>query len=150
LKRGVVHILPVRTHQQPEHYPLLLNRLKQLAGDGAIDCGIVGVLAKPDDASNCALKARADKKPFFVRYCVQGIDTEQVIGFAGTASGDISSVWYYGAGYETGWHSTTKGDSGRRKLKFSDDDRISIEECAKPVNFRKANNARVTCFLRDP
>jgi hypothetical protein len=37
-----------------------------------------------------------------------------------------------------------------RDLKLTHDGRISIEECFKPVNFRKANNGRVTCFLRDP
>jgi hypothetical protein len=132
----------------PEHYPLLLNRLKQLAGDGAIDCGMVGMLEKPDVVSDCALKAQADKKPFFVRYGVQGIDTEQVLGFAGTVSGNISSVWYFGAGYTAGEHPTNEAKS--RKLKFTDDGRISIEECSKPINFRKANNGRVTCFLRDP
>jgi hypothetical protein len=133
---------------QPEHYPLLLNRLKQLAGDGAIDCGMVGILEKADAASNCALKAQADKKSFFVRYGVQGIDTEQVLSFAGTVSGNISSVWYFGAGYTAGEQPSSEAKS--RKLKFTDDGRISIEECAKPTNFRKANNGRVTCFLRDP
>jgi hypothetical protein len=133
---------------QPEQYPLLLNRLKQLAGDGAVDCGMVGIWEKPDAASNCALRAQEDKKPFFVRYGVQGIDTEQVLGFAGTVSGNISSVWYFGAGYTTGEHPTNEARS--RKLKFTDDGRISIEECSKAVNFRKANNGRVTCFLRDP
>jgi hypothetical protein len=133
---------------QSEHYPLLLSRLKQLAGDGAVNCGFVGIWEEPDTASNCALKAREDKKPFFVRYGVQGIDTEQVLGFAGSVSGNISSVWYFGAGYTTGEHPTN--DVRSRKLKFTDDGRISIEECSKPVNFRKANSGRVTCFLRDP
>ena len=37
---------------RPEHYPLLLNRLKQLAGDGAaLNCGMVGNLETPDAAS---------------------------------------------------------------------------------------------------
>src|SRR5258708_34355935 len=86
---------------RPEHYPLLLNRLKQLAAEGAIDCGMVENLETPDAASNCALKTREDKKPFFVRYGVQGIDTEQVLGFAGTASGNIFCVWYFGEGHST-------------------------------------------------
>jgi hypothetical protein len=131
-----------------EHYPLLLNRLKQLAGDGALDCGIVGIWQKPDAASNCAMKAKEANKPFFVRYQVQGIDTEQVLGFAGTVSGNVSSVWYFGTGYVAGGHTTN--EERKRKLKFMDDGRISIEECSTPVNFRKANNGRVTCFLRDP
>ena len=133
---------------ETEHYPLLLNRLKQLAGDGAIDCGIVGIWEKPDAASNCAMKAKEAIKPFFVRYQVQGIDTEQVLGFAGTASGNVSSVWYFGAGYVTGGRITS--EERKKKLKFMDGGRISIEECSKPINFRKANNGRVTCFLRDP
>lgn len=86
----------------PEHYPLLLNRLKQLAGNGALDCGTVGNLETPDGASSCALKARENKKPFFVRYGVQGIDTEQVLGFAGAADGAVFSVWYFGEEYTTG------------------------------------------------
>ena len=84
----------------------------------------------------------------FIRYNVLGIDTEQVLGFAGTASGNVSSVWYFGAGYSAGEH-PSKDDRARR-VKFTDNGLISIEECAKPINFRKANDGRVTCFLRDP
>jgi len=133
---------------QPEHYPLLLNRLKKLAGDGALDCGMVGNFETPDGASNCALKAREGKRPFFVRYSVQGIDTEQVLGFAGAADGAVFSVWYFGEGYTTGVKLSQKERA--RNMKLTDDGRISIEECSKPVNFRKANDGRVTCFLRDP
>jgi hypothetical protein len=109
---------------------------------------MVGNLETPDGASNCALKAREDKKPFFVRYGVQGIDTEQVLGFAGTASANIFSVWYLGEGYSSGGHPTK--DERSRGLQFTDDGHISIEDCAKPINFRRAHNGRVTCFLRDP
>ena len=133
---------------RPVHYPILLNRLRQLAGDGALDCGMVGNLETPDGASNCALKAREDKKPFFVRYGVQGIDAEQVLGFAGSADGAVFGVWYFGEGYTTGV--TLSKEERARNLKLTDDGRISIEECSKPVNFRKLNNGRVTCFLRDP
>ena len=132
----------------PEQYPLLLNRLKQLAGDGAINCGIVGIWDKPEATSNCALEARQDNKPFFVRYSVQGIDTEQVLGYAGDAAGNVSSVWYYGRGYGNGGPPSDPVQS--RNLKVTDDGRISIESCSKPVNFRRANNGRVTCFARDP
>jgi hypothetical protein len=133
---------------EPDQFPLLMNRLKQLAGEGALNCGLVGILEKPDAASNCALKARESGKPFFVRYNVLGIDTEQVLGFAGTASGNISSVWYFGAGYSAGEHPSE--DERARRVKFTDNGLISIEECAEPINFRKANDGRVTCFLRDP
>jgi hypothetical protein len=131
---------------RPEYYPLLLNRLRQLAGEGALDCGMVEPLEPPDAASNCALKAQKQKTPFFVRYAVQGIDTEQVLGFAGTSSGDVSSVWYFGKGYSTG----VRPDKRSKNLRSTDDGRISIEDCSKPINFRLASSGRVTCFLRDP
>jgi hypothetical protein len=132
----------------PEHYPLLVYRLNQLAGHGAIDCGMAEVGESPDIASDCALKAWGERKPFIVRYDVQGIDTEQALGFAGTESGNVSGLWFFGAGYATGGHPTDEARS--RKLRFTDDGRISIEECSSPINFRKSSNGRVTCFLRDP
>src|SRR5258708_39662892 len=43
---------------RPEHYPLLLNRLNQLAAALAIDCGMVENWETPDDAPDCARSTR--------------------------------------------------------------------------------------------
>jgi hypothetical protein len=97
---------------------------------------------KSDAATDCVLRTHADKKPFYVSYVVQGIDTQGAIGFAGDAAGNVYALEYD----SEGWPS--KGL--RKNLQLSDGNHITIEKCSKPVNLRKASNGRVTCFLRDP
>jgi hypothetical protein len=124
-----------------EEIPVLSNRLKQFAGDGAIDCGSVGLRQEPETASGCALKTHADRRPFYVSYRVQGIDSQVAIGFAADASGNVYALEYD----SSGWSSEGLG----KNLQLSDGNHITIERCSKPVNLRKARGGRVTCFLRD-
>jgi hypothetical protein len=124
-----------------EEIPVLSNRLKQIAGDGAIDCGSVGLGQEPDAASGCALKTHADGKPFYVSYTWQGIDSHGAIGFAADADGNIFELDYD----SLGWSS----EGLNKNMQLSDGNHITIEQCSKPVNLRRASTGRVTCFLRD-
>jgi hypothetical protein len=124
-----------------EEILVLSNRLRQFAGEGATDCGSVGLGQEPDTASSCALKIHADGKPFYVSYKVQGIDTQIAIGFAADATGNAYALEYDSGG----WSSEGLG----KNLQLSDGNHITIERCAKPVNLRKARSGRITCFLRD-
>jgi hypothetical protein len=124
-----------------EEIPVLRNRLKQFAGDGAIDCGSVGLWQEPDTASGCALKTHADRRRFYVSYRVQGIDSQEAIGFAADAAGNVYALEYDSAGLSS--------EGLPKNLQLSDENHITIERCSKPVNLRKARSGRVTCFLRD-
>ena len=124
-----------------EEIPVLSNRLKQIAGDGAIDCGSVGLGPASTTASDCALKTHAHGKPFYVSYRVQGIDSHLAVGFAADATGNAYALEYDSAG----WSSEGLG----KNLQLSDGNHITIERCSKPVKLRKARSGRITCFLRD-
>jgi hypothetical protein len=56
--------------------------LRRLAGNGAIDCGRVALGKDATSTNECALAAFRAKRPFFVRYEVQGRDSRLVVGFA--------------------------------------------------------------------
>jgi len=133
----------VREYGYPliEEFPVLSNRLKRLAGVGAIYCGSVGLKQEPDTQSDCALRTHADGKPFYVIYSSQGIDSLEAIGFAADAIGNVYALEYDSAGLSP--------EGLPKNLKLSDGNHITIERCSKPVNLRKAHSGRVTCFLRD-
>lgn len=124
-----------------EEIPVLSNRLKQFAGDGAIDCGAVGLGQEPDTASGRALKTHAEGRPLYVSYTVQGIDSQVAIGFAADGAGNVYALEYD----SSGWSYEGLG----KHLQLSDGNHITMERCSKPVNLRKARSGRVTCFLRD-
>ena len=124
-----------------EEVPVLSNRLKKLAGEAAMDCGSVGLRQAPGAASACVLKTRAEGKPFYVSYTVQGIDSLVAVGFAGDAAGNVFELEYDSAG--------TSAEGLPKNLQLSDGNHITTEQCSKPINLRKAASGRVTCFLRD-
>src|SRR5947199_9834419 len=69
------------------------------AGFSAVDCGEVEIRHDPSAATHCALKAFNEKKAFFVRYDVQGIDS----CFAGAIVSDGKGQ-VYGVEYDSyGW-----------------------------------------------
>lgn len=128
----------------PKSDPLLVlaNRLKQLAGGAARDCGAVRLYARPEAATACALGTYAERKPFYVSYEEFGIDSDAAMGFGADADGNAYKVGYDSAGWQT--------IDIRKNLRLSDANHITIERCSKPVKLRKSADGRVTCFLRDP
>ena len=62
---------------------------RQLAGPGAINCGRVQLRASAEAASKCALKAQDARKPFRVRYDLQGVDSEVAIAIIRTPKGTV-------------------------------------------------------------
>jgi hypothetical protein len=121
------------------------GKLSVLAGRGAVaalNCGRVGIWQKPDAASSCAFRAFADRKPFYVRYWLQGIDSSVSVGWAGDTSGDVYVVEYDSMGWST--NGLAKG------AELSDDNHIYIEPCPRPVKLRKTRTGRLTCFPPDP
>lgn len=65
---------------------------RDLAGDGAVNCGRVRFRTDPKRASSCVLKAFSEKRPFLVRYDLPGIDSEAARGLVGTADGRVIEI----------------------------------------------------------
>lgn len=120
----------------------LTNRLKQLAGETATDCGVVRVNQKPDTATACALSTHVERKPFYVSYSEWGIDNYGATAFAADADGNVYRVDYDSGGWDK--------FSLRKNVQLSDGNQFVIKRCSKSVKLRKSADGRVTCFLRDP
>lgn len=98
------------------------QKLQELAGSGAADCGRHDIKAQNPElnsASDCAQNAARNKKPFYVAYDMPGMTT----AVAGNAEGKLFAVELQGSG--TG----AKLDSG---------------PC--PAALRVASSGRLTCF----
>lgn len=99
------------------------QKLKEIAGGTAIDCGRHEIQAQNDEltkASNCVLESAKAKKPFYVGYDMPGMTN----AIAGNADGKLFVVQLQGAG------------TGAR-----------MASGACPGDLRIASSGRVTCFV---
>jgi hypothetical protein len=69
------------------------NRLKELAGKAAQDCGRATTAAENSSKGLCATKAYKRKMPFYVQYHVYGTDAEVEEGLALDSQGRLFHVW---------------------------------------------------------
>jgi len=77
-------------------------RLRALATHGSgqvIDCGRIVTSGKSSELTDCAIKAFAARKPFYVRYYVAGIDSFGIHALAGDAEGNVTEVDYDSMGW---------------------------------------------------
>jgi len=126
-----------------EQFPAkMVAELQKLAGRAPTDCGVVGIGQPTAIANDCALNAFRGRRSFFVRYIVQGIDTREVVGFAGDTRGNVYRVSYSSELFPQ--------DHGANAGHSTPYEHVSVEKCSKPVNLRVANGGLLTCFLRDP
>jgi len=98
------------------------QKLRELAGNGATDCGrheIQAQAAELTTASNCALDAAKSKKAFLIGYDMPGMTT----AIAGNAEGKLYAVQLQGSG--TG---------------------AQLNSGPCPAELRVASSGRVTCF----
>jgi hypothetical protein len=117
--------------------PGMVNRLAALAGGDAENCGRVTRNQKPRKASDCARRAYADRRPFFVSYDQNSVDRGSTLGFAGDRNGGLYFVEYmYG-----GWPTQPPSEN----VRVSDDNRIRFGPCPKPFLFER-NNGELTCI----
>jgi hypothetical protein len=121
---------------------LMDARSRMLAGADAIDCGTVKVKQDPTNATNCALKAFGNKRPFYVRYYVHGIDSEIAGGLAYDKKGNMSALEFD----SMGWSAKGLGKDSR----LVDGRHIIIEPCPRPIALHKTHRGRLTCFSPDP
>ena len=97
------------------------EKLQEFAGSSATNCGRLDVKATADQskaASDCAMQASQNKRPFLVAYDMPGM----VVGVAGNSDGKLYSVQAQGGPSPT----VTAGDC--------------------PSQLRVAGSGRVTCF----
>ena len=109
---------------------------RRLSGPYAIDCGRVGVHRSPATATECALKAFYDSKPFRVRYDLQGLDSNVSAGLVYTPAGKMYGLTFDGDPYGRG------GTSWSRQ-------RTDQVECPVPLHLYVSSNCRLNCFSKE-
>ena len=116
---------------------LLYTRLQKLSGANAINCGAVDLKQPSDQATDCAQKAFAANKPFYVSYFVQGKDSQVASALAYNGS-KLSALEFDSMGWDS--VGLKKGDH------LTDDGHIMIEPCPRPYAIHKEQSGRLTCL----
>ena len=119
---------------------LLDTRLQDFAGEGATDCGHVAVGKDPDTTTDCVLKAAAEKRPFFARYDLMGIDSQVAGAITGDEKGKVYAIKYDSAGWTSGSVPDPPGTH------YAVEGHAIAYPCPAPVKLRKTKSGRVTCF----
>jgi hypothetical protein len=110
--------------------PILKQRLLALAGEGAMNCGHASQSSlAPADVTDCALHQFQAKKRFYVRYDLDGFDSEQGVGFAFDGQKLYTVTWQR----MMGWSEQT----------------LRSQECPAPIDLAKTPLGRLTCHARD-
>jgi hypothetical protein len=118
--------------------PGMTSQLTALAGTDAVDCGRVTRNQKPNAASDCARKAFADSKPFYVSYDQKAWGGGYTVGFARDAKGNLYFVEYM----KEGWPPQPPSEG----VRVSDDNHIRFGACPKPPVLFKVGNGELTCI----
>ena len=118
--------------------PGMTSQLAALAGRDALDCGRVTRNQKPNAASDCARKALADSKPFYVSYDQKAWGGGYTVGFARDTKGNLYFVEYS----IEGWPPQPPSEVER----VSDDRHIRFGACPKPPVLFKVGNGELTCI----
>lgn len=110
------------------------RRLVLLAGTGVrttMDCGRIAVSQDRAPASECALNALMNKKPFHVRFDLQGYEGIYVFGLAGDGSEKLYAV---------------EDDSLLADMSPVAGTRIVVTPCPKPIKTRVTLGGILTCL----
>lgn len=118
--------------------PGMASQLAALAGKDALNCGRVTRSRKPDAASDCASKAFAGGKPFYVSYDQFAWNAGYTVGFARDINGNLSFVEYA----NVGWPRQAPSEG----VRVSDDYHIRFGACPKPQILFKLRNGELTCI----
>jgi hypothetical protein len=106
------------------------QKLQELAGSGATDCGRVKSVA-PDQAkpaSECAVQAAQAKKPFYVAYDMPGL----TVGIAGSSEGKLYAL------------QSEVPQPAEGQQSASQPAQLTVTPC--PSELRIASSGRVTCY----
>lgn len=102
-------------------------------GAGGIDCGRVKAGADAHAATNCALRANAEGKPFRVRYDILGGDSNVAVAIVRGSDGRVATLTF------TGNPASSGGTSLWRQ-------RVSKSFCPEPIHLWVNSKGRINCF----
>jgi hypothetical protein len=102
---------------------------RYLAGVHGVNCGRVKIRGNASMATNCALQANAEAKPFRVIYNIQGIDSRVAGGIVRTADGRLLFL----------------SDDGLSFLH----QHVDVTPCPKPYHLYVNPEARINCFQQE-
>ena len=104
-----------------------------LMGRHGIDCGAVKINGDPQAASDCALKAQSEGKPFRVRYDIMGYDSAVAGGIVRTPDGNLYALSFDG---------DPSGGGGTSLF----GQRVSRSRCPEPTHLWVNPKGRINCF----
>jgi len=112
-------------------------KMVELAGVRAVNCGRVPLHGDTKAANDCALRALSGKRPFRVRYDLQGIDSEVAYALVRTPGGRLNEIDF------------DSDISGGRFPQGAP--RITVKPCPQPTNVRLSDKLGLrgklpTCF----
>jgi len=104
-----------------------------LMGRDGVDCGRVKVHDDPTAATNCALMADSQRKPFRVRYDIMGYDSLVSGGIVRTPRGE-----FYGLSFD----GDPAGQGGASLFR----QRTTTSVCPHPIHLWVNPKGRINCF----
>jgi hypothetical protein len=108
-------------------------RSRWLMGRHGVDCGQVRIKGDPKAATDCALKADSEGKPFRVRYNIMAYDSAVAGGIVRTPSGELYALSFDG---------NPSGSGGTSLLA----QHSSKAPCPKPYHLWVNPKGRINCF----
>lgn len=105
----------------------------RLVGWRGVDCGTVEIDGDPQEATECALQAHNQGKPFRVRYNLQGIDSTVAAGIVRTPDGKL-----YGLSFD----GDPTGGGGTSLFR----QRVGQFACPEPIRLWVNPKGRINCF----
>jgi hypothetical protein len=108
-------------------------RAHYMAGWRSVNCGRVGVGQDAAAASQCALKAQSDGRPFRVVYNIQGFDSRVAGGIVRNRKGELWALSY---------DSCPSGCGGTSLLI----QRVSVNRCPEPYHLFLNPKSRLNCY----
>jgi hypothetical protein len=142
--QGERFLYPVERIVGPE--PPLDSQLTLMAGHGIAsprNCGRIGIGQELKPASDCALKAAADKVPFTVRYALQGYEGTYFYGLAGDRSGNLYAMDDYSFLADV---PPVVNEPGNVRYPV----RVVQTRCPSPTNLRLTGRGMLTCLATEP
>jgi hypothetical protein len=115
---------------------IVSNKLKDVAGGEATDCGRVGIGEDAAAANECSIRAIRLGRPFLVQYDVQGLDTRLVVGLARDDNGRVVMLKYDPEGWDR-----NIGLGG--ELSFHN--RLLTRYCGSPTRLQVSHRGYLSC-----
>ncbi len=120
----------------------ITESLKGISAAGVgqpINCGKSPTNNPDEKTVDCAVKASENRTPFYIRFYVPGTGFDYSYGLAGDSNGNVSEVAYNGKGINK--------LSLSKKTRLSEDSRLAIMPCPKPVSVIRTQEGTVACAL---